>query len=218
MANTIQLKLLENKTIVAEINGKNYAYEGGYRIVAGSKSDTYFEIVSIPNQYQNFEIVITMTNAQGDSIPQSKINLNDNRRFNLPDEMAVEGYGSITIKAVRGDVEAIWFPIKIKVWNNDWKPSKLAPALVTVGKTETLPAGSEAYVKNVGTDKYVTLELGIPKGYKGDSGVMAPSAGLFTIWVDNETGELWCDFVDGGEEPQFEYDKDTGEIYYITGE
>lgn len=41
---------------------------------------------------------------------------------------------------------------------------------VTVGETETLPAGSFATVENVGTETDVVLNFGIPKGDKGDSG------------------------------------------------
>ena len=215
MANTIQLKLLENKTIVAEVNGRNYSYEGGYRIVAGEKGATTFEIVSIPNQYKNFDISIVMTNAQGETIPQSKINIVDNRRFNLPEEMAVEGYSSITIKAIQDDIVVVWFPLKVKVWNNDWKQSMLAPALITVGKTETLPPGFPARVSNVGNDKYVILDFNIPQGA---SGITAPAAGLFTIGMDIETGEIYCEYVDQGEAPQFEYNEETGEIFYIIDE
>lgn len=215
MPNTIQLKLLENKTIVAELNGKNYAFEGGYRIIAGESGDTQFKIVSIPAQYKDYTISISMTNAQGETMPSDKIKLKNNRQFNLPDEMAVEGYGSITIKATQGDIVAVWFPIKVKVWNNDWKPSRFAPALITVGKTETLAPGSDAYVKNVGTDKYVILDMGIPKGYKGDSGVMVPTSGMFSIWTDRATGKIYADFPDDDNPPQFEFDRETGKIYYI---
>lgn len=40
---------------------------------------------------------------------------------------------------------------------------------VTVGKTTTLPAGSDATVENVGTDKRLILDFGIPRGKDGDN-------------------------------------------------
>ncbi len=40
---------------------------------------------------------------------------------------------------------------------------------VTVGKTTTLPAGSDATVENVGTDKKLVLDFGIPRGKDGNN-------------------------------------------------
>lgn len=214
MADTIQLKLLENKTVIAEINGRNYAYEGGYRLVAGEKGATQFEIVSIPKQYDDFVIKVEMTNAQGESvIPEIK----DNRKFKLPPKMAVAGYGSVCIKAVReiDNTIIVWIPLKLKIWDNDWKPNVQAPALITVGKTITNSSASQAKVTNVGTDKYVVLDFEIPQG---NSGVMAPSSGFFNIWMDKQTGIIYSDYSDDSNPPQFEFQKNTGKIYYITGE
>ncbi len=53
-----------------------------------------------------------------------------------------------------------------------------------------------------------------PKGDKGASGVQAATAGMFTFEVE-ENGDLYVNFVDQGETPQFEYDTDTGDLYYI---
>ena len=41
---------------------------------------------------------------------------------------------------------------------------------VEVGETETLPAGSDAYVQNVGTQNHLVLNFGIPEGEKGEQG------------------------------------------------
>lgn len=41
---------------------------------------------------------------------------------------------------------------------------------VSVGTVETLPAGSEAYVNNVGTDNHLVLDFGIPQGIQGEQG------------------------------------------------
>lgn len=40
---------------------------------------------------------------------------------------------------------------------------------VSVGETETLPAGSDAYVQNVGTNNHLVLNFGIPAGESGES-------------------------------------------------
>lgn len=214
MADTIQLKLLDNKTVIAEINGRNYAYEGGYRLVAGENGATKFEIVSIPKQYENFEIKVVMTNAQGEPVISEVI---DNRKFELPFKMAIAGYGSMCIKAVRqiDNTIIVWTPIKLKIWNNDWKPSAQTPALITVGKTITNSPESKAKVTNVGTNKYVVLDFEIPQG---NSGIMAPSSGMFNIWMDKQTGIIYSDYSDENNPPKFEFDRNTGKIYYIVGE
>lgn len=41
---------------------------------------------------------------------------------------------------------------------------------VEVGETETLSAGSDAYVQNAGTPNHLVLNFGIPQGKKGDQG------------------------------------------------
>lgn len=41
---------------------------------------------------------------------------------------------------------------------------------VEVGSTETLPAGSDATVENVGTPNHLVLKFGIPQGEKGEDG------------------------------------------------
>lgn len=48
---------------------------------------------------------------------------------------------------------------------------------VAVGKTETLPAGSAATVENVGTEKKLVLNFGIPRGKDGSN--------LYTFHVEN---------------------------------
>lgn len=55
------------------------------------------------------------------------------------------------------------------------------------------------------------------KGEKGESGVMAPSSGMFSLFLDPATGDLYADYPTGETPPQFEYEADTGNFYYITG-
>lgn len=128
MPNTIKLKLLENKTIVAEVNGKNYAYEGGYRIVAGEENATEFEIVSVPAQYKEADISLTLTNSKGYNVPSPEIK---NNKFILPNGMAVAGYSQILFTLTFGKETVPWIPLKIKVWNTipDWKVSVINPEI-----------------------------------------------------------------------------------------
>lgn len=66
------------------------------------------------------------------------------------------------------------------------------------------------------------LEAGEFKGEKGDkgdtgaSGIMVPSAGMFSLWLDPDTGDLYADYPDGSTPPQFEYDADSGNLYFVT--
>ena len=53
------------------------------------------------------------------------------------------------------------------------------------------------------------------KGDTGESGVVAPSNGFFTLAVDDE-GYLCAYSADDGTTPPFEYDEETGELYYLT--
>lgn len=54
-----------------------------------------------------------------------------------------------------------------------------------------------------------------PKGDKGDpgeSGITTPIAGFYTLSVDS-AGDLWCNYADGGDPPDFEYDTTSGDLY-----
>lgn len=55
------------------------------------------------------------------------------------------------------------------------------------------------------------------KGEKGESGVMAPSSGMFSLFLDPATGDLYADYPTGETPPQFEYDANSGDLYYVTG-
>lgn len=57
-----------------------------------------------------------------------------------------------------------------------------------------------------------------PQGPKGDSGVMAPASGMFSLYLDSETGNLYAEYPDGSSPPQFEYDPETGNLYFVTDE
>lgn len=41
---------------------------------------------------------------------------------------------------------------------------------------------------------------------------------VFSLQLDTETGDLYAVYPDGMDAPQFEYDSDTGNLYYITSD
>lgn len=54
-------------------------------------------------------------------------------------------------------------------------------------------------------------------GPQGESGVMVPTSGMFSLYLDPATGDLWAAYPDGSVPPTFEYDSNTGDLYYVTG-
>lgn len=56
-----------------------------------------------------------------------------------------------------------------------------------------------------------------PQGPPGESGITILSSGMFTLSVDSE-GNLWAYYSDDDFPPQFDYDQETGNLYYITPE
>ena len=55
-----------------------------------------------------------------------------------------------------------------------------------------------------------------PPGPQGESGVMAPASGMFSLYLDPATGDLYAEYPDGSTPPQFEYDSESGNLYFIT--
>ena len=56
------------------------------------------------------------------------------------------------------------------------------------------------------------------KGDKGDAGITVPASGLFSLGVDND-GNLVAYYSDAASTPpKFEYDRSTGNVYYIIQE
>lgn len=55
-----------------------------------------------------------------------------------------------------------------------------------------------------------------PKGDKGDtgeSGIVTPVSGMYSMAVDAD-GNLWVYYSDEGEPPNFQYDEETGNLYF----
>ena len=76
---------------------------------------------------------------------------------------------------------------------------------------------SAAQNANDAADNLAERVAGDP-GPQGESGVMAPSSGLFSLSLDTATGNLYADYPDGEAPPAFQYDAATGNLYYLTGE
>lgn len=64
---------------------------------------------------------------------------------------------------------------------------------------------------------YVTNGREGEKGDKGDPGstITVPVSGLFNMGVDPD-GNLWVYHSDSDEVPDFEYDRESGNLYYVT--
>ena len=92
----------------------------------------------------------------------------------------------------------------------------------TALETEASPTVEKKVIDGV-----VKLIFALPKGNKGDrgekgergergeSGVAAPVNGFFTMAVDDD-GNLWVHTAFEGGIPAFEYDSETGSLYYVT--
>lgn len=184
MATIIQLYLLENKSVQAKVNGYPYSYEGGYNIVAGDRNVTEFEIASIPPQYTNYTLSLEMTNALKKAVEPPEI---IDGKFGLPIGMAVAGYGQIVIKATKGDSEAVFLPLKIKIANTDanWQSGIINIVPLEFGEIEMLPPDSEPYANNVGSDAKPIIDLGIPQAQPGRAATVTIGS-VTTLPPDNQ--------------------------------
>ena len=53
------------------------------------------------------------------------------------------------------------------------------------------------------------------KGEQGESGITVPISGIFSLGVESDGG-LYAYYTEGSDPPEFEYNSDTGELYYLT--
>ena len=99
--------------------------------------------------------------------------------------------------------------IKDKLANGEFSAS------IHVGDVTTGDAGSEVEITNTGTAKDAVFNFKIPKGDTGESGITTPISGFLSLSVD-DLGNLYVHYNDEPENQEFEYDPDTGSLYYIT--
>ena len=200
MPNIIELNLLENKSIVATMQGYPLANENSYKIIAGEENATKFIIKSIPNQYANARLTVEMVNSQGLGIAERElseieVDLVSYKGFILPVGMAVAGYGYVSIKAYIGDEVAVFQPLKLKVWNTipQWKDyvDKTTNVKVVDGYLILTENGNEynlGYVQGDKGDKGDKGDTG-EKGEKGDK-YGAVSEGNFFDNMFDESGYI----------------------------
>lgn len=95
-------------------------------------------------------------------------------------------------------------------------------ATLEVAKVETGEPNEPAIIENVGTAQHAVWNIKIPqgkqgeKGEKGNSGIVAVTSGMFALELDRNTGNLYAIYPDDTEitENNFEYDSETGNLYY----
>lgn len=168
MPNIIELNLLENKSIVATMQGYHLGNENSYKIIAGEENATIFKVVSMPYQYADKSFTIEMVNAKGYGIEETPIGNIASYEFSLPVGMAVAGYAYVLFRAKyteNGKEVVVPFqPLKIKVWNTipEWKKH-------VSNSTNVRIENGYLIINEDGKD----YNLGYVKGEKGDSGDIA---------------------------------------------
>lgn len=95
-------------------------------------------------------------------------------------------------------------------------------ATLEVANVETGEPTEPATIENIGTPQHAVWNVKIPRGkqgvqgVKGDSGIVAVTAGMFALALEQDTGDLYAVYPDEAEvtESNFEYDEETGNLYY----
>lgn len=165
MPNIIELNLLNNKSIVATMQGIPLANENSYKIIAGEENATIFKVVSVPNQYKDKNFTIEMVNAKNYGINETQIKNISNYEFSLPVGMAVAGYSYILFRCKyteNGKQVVVPFqPLKLKVWNTipQWQDY--------VDKTTNVKVVDGYLILTENGNEY---NLGYVQGEKGDAG------------------------------------------------
>ena len=154
--------------------------------------------------------------------------------LHVGDDVVLSGEDPFNIVSVLSDAEP-----------DDYEPPAADGVSIRVGRTETGEPGSAAAVSNSGTDTDVILNFAIPRGARGEkgdagdagpqgprgmpgekgdkgdkgdtgeSGVAAPIDGFFSLAVD-ANGDLWAYTSGDDTAPEFDYDSDTGDLYFVT--
>lgn len=144
--NTIDLYLMENRSIMAKVNGYPIGNQNGYLIIAGEENATQFKITSIPDIYSGYTLSVEMVNSRGAGIEEKEI---EDNTFVLPEGMAVAGYGQIQIYAKKAvssrEIKVPFNLIRVKVSNtiSTWEES-ISPGAVESAKKSAAEAKSYA--------------------------------------------------------------------------
>lgn len=156
--NTIDLYLMENRSIMAKVNGYPIGNQNGYLIIAGEENATQFKIASIPDIYSGYTLSVEMVNSRGAGIEEKEI---EDNTFVLPEGMAVAGYGQIQIyakKTVSGrEINVPFNLIRVKVSNtiSTWEEN-ISPGAVESAKKSAAEAKSYAESAEKDSESAVT--------------------------------------------------------------
>lgn len=130
------------------------------------------------------------------------------------------------------EINTIWTELKEEVEEATIKANDVAnqaesgefTGTITIGEVEAGDPGADVEISNSGTLQHAVLNFKIPrglqgekgdKGDRGESGVTTPVSGFFSMYVDSN-GNLYACSGAGEATPEFEYDRNTGNLYFIT--
>lgn len=86
--------------------------------------------------------------------------------------------------------------------------------VVEQNKTIAMEAAGKA--EKLVNETYELVKSGALQGPQGESGVTIPASGFYTLSVDPATGNLYAHTADDSTVPPYEYDEETGNLYFIT--
>lgn len=208
---------ITGNTVVAEINEQMSA-EYGHTLCQ----------ISIENDGKNvstFEILLNVKKSYSGEYPDSGSEVDWLEKYLEEMKKRLDEYIESAQKEISESIQKVdnaIEDIKNKAENGEFS------ATVKVGSVTTGEPGSAAVVENVGTGQNAIFNFLIPRGYPGpegpigptgpvgppgESGITTPVSGFYTLSVD-DNGDLWAYYEDAGDPPAFEYDSETGNLYY----
>lgn len=87
--------------------------------------------------------------------------------------------------------------------------------IASIEQTTTSTEDDGNNVFTVALTDGTTADFTVKNGSKGSTGVTVPVNSFFTLSVD-EDGNLWAHSSENEAVPDFEYDEDTGALYFVT--
>lgn len=183
----ITINLQTNKNAIVTANNLVLQLnENQFRIVAGERNATTFEIKYDTTYWSGYSFYVEMVNAAGYGIAETKLENGSTEAwvlsattFMLPDGMAVAGYGYISIKAKKDDNITVFIPVKLPVSNTipNWQQSI-----------------SEAIGAEVAADGHLLVRY--DDGFVADLGKVTGNDGKTPILTINSNGELIATWAD----------------------
>lgn len=97
---------------------------------------------------------------------------------------------------------------------NDEVAKGTVEAKAAAQNADRAAAGADA----IRQDLQYKKETNYWKGPPGESGITALTSGMFTLALDPITHNLYAYYPDADNPPAFEYEKETGNLYYLFDE